>query len=218
MTKWEYINKKRSHSHLSYSHSRPIPISLSNLVLIWCSFGAHGNPMVGMGIPHFPFLCTSLSEPVLLEIVLNQYLPILMYGVKCFSLLVEQTRKLCIAFNSVIRCIFKLSRYTSLCEVIVYIGSKPRDILLDERRFLLLLFCLKSICNPIRLGACLMKDSADVRCIKMKHNVDFIVSASAMRKQFFFTLSVTVQDCLALLLFIYFIFIDFIDLFTCMYF
>ena len=34
MTKWEHINNKRSHSHLSYSHSRPIPIDLSNLVPI----------------------------------------------------------------------------------------------------------------------------------------------------------------------------------------
>ena len=34
MTKWEHISNKRSHSHLSYSHSRPIPISLSNLVPI----------------------------------------------------------------------------------------------------------------------------------------------------------------------------------------
>ena len=34
MIKWEHINNKRSHSHLSYSHSRPIPISFSNLVPI----------------------------------------------------------------------------------------------------------------------------------------------------------------------------------------
>ena len=33
MTKWKYVNNKRSHSHLSYSYSRPIPIILSNLVL-----------------------------------------------------------------------------------------------------------------------------------------------------------------------------------------
>ena len=51
MTKWEYINNKRFHSHLSYSNSRPIHISLSNLVLIL---------MEGMRIPHFPFLCASL--------------------------------------------------------------------------------------------------------------------------------------------------------------
>ena len=45
MTEWEQINNKRSHSHLSYSHSRSIPISLSNLVPIpWESHGRDGNP------------------------------------------------------------------------------------------------------------------------------------------------------------------------------
>ena len=34
MTKSEHINIKCSHSHLSYSHSRPIPISFSNLLSI----------------------------------------------------------------------------------------------------------------------------------------------------------------------------------------
>ena len=34
ITKWEHINNKRPHSHENYSHSRPIPISLSNLVPI----------------------------------------------------------------------------------------------------------------------------------------------------------------------------------------
>ena len=48
--------------------------------------------------------------------------------------------------------------------------------------FLFLLSCLESICNPIRLSASLMKDSADVRFIKMKYNFHFIVSASVVRK------------------------------------
>ena len=34
MTKWEHINNKRSYSYLSYSHSRHISFSLSNLVSI----------------------------------------------------------------------------------------------------------------------------------------------------------------------------------------
>ena len=34
MTKWEYINNKRSRSHLSYSHSLHIPFSLNNFVSI----------------------------------------------------------------------------------------------------------------------------------------------------------------------------------------
>ena len=58
MTKWEHINNKHFHSHLSYSHSRPIPISLSNLV----SIPSHGNSSGGMGIPHFPFPCISLIK------------------------------------------------------------------------------------------------------------------------------------------------------------
>ena len=34
MTKWECISNKRSHSYLSYSRSRSVPITLSNLVSI----------------------------------------------------------------------------------------------------------------------------------------------------------------------------------------
>ena len=51
--------------------------------------------------------------------------------------------------------------------------------------FLLLLSFLESICFSIRLSAYLMKDSADVRCIIIKYNVDFIVSAREVWKQFF---------------------------------
>ena len=56
MVKLEHVNNKRSHSHLSYSHSRLIPISLSNLI----ASHSHGNPTEGMEIPHFPFPCTYL--------------------------------------------------------------------------------------------------------------------------------------------------------------
>ena len=58
-----------------------------------------------------------------------------MNGIEYFSLLVEQKRKLCAAFTIEIRSIFKLFRYTSIREVIAYMGSKPCDILLDERCF-----------------------------------------------------------------------------------
>ena len=45
MTKWEHINNKRSHSHLSYSHSRLILISLGNLVRITIGIPREdGNP------------------------------------------------------------------------------------------------------------------------------------------------------------------------------
>ena len=37
----------------------------------------------------------------------------------------------------------------------------------------------------IRLHVCLMKYLGDVRCIKVKYNADFIVSASVERKKIF---------------------------------
>ena len=54
-----------------------------------------------------------LSEPVLCEIILTKYLPILMYGLECLVLLSEQRRKLCVAFNMLTRHIFNFSRYNS---------------------------------------------------------------------------------------------------------
>ena len=62
-------------------------------------------------------------------------MPILTYGMECFELFSEQRRKMRVAFNTVIRRIFKLSKYTSVHDVIVFMGSKPSDIILDERRF-----------------------------------------------------------------------------------
>ena len=79
--------------------------------------------------------CGHLSEPVLGEIVLKKCLLISKYGAECFSLLVEQKRKLYEAFNALSGRIFKMSRYNSVQQVITYIESKPCDILLDEECF-----------------------------------------------------------------------------------
>ena len=57
---------------------------------------------------------------------------------------------MCDAFNSAVRHIFRLSRFTSVRDVIVYIGSKTCDILIDERRFLLNISCLNSQYSTIR--------------------------------------------------------------------
>ena len=43
ITKWEYIKNKRSYFHLSYSHSRLIPISLNSLAPIPMGMDSHGN-------------------------------------------------------------------------------------------------------------------------------------------------------------------------------
>ena len=92
-----------------------------------------------------------LFEPVLCEIILTKCLSSLLYGKECFVLLSEQRRKLCVAFNIVIRRIFKFSRYTSEHDLIVYVGSKPCDILLDERHSLLFMSSLKSDWNVVKI-------------------------------------------------------------------
>ena len=61
MTKWELINNKRSHSHLSYSYSCLIPISLRNLAPIpmgilregWESRISHSNAHLYTCNAHF---------------------------------------------------------------------------------------------------------------------------------------------------------------------
>jgi hypothetical protein len=50
-------------------------------------------------------------------------------------LLTEQRRKLGVAFNTVVRRCFGLSRYASVRDVIVLIGFKPCDILLEKSVF-----------------------------------------------------------------------------------
>ena len=58
MTKWDYINKKRSHSNLRYSHFRPISISLSNLVPISMRIPQRG------GNPAFPIFMHISCRPL----------------------------------------------------------------------------------------------------------------------------------------------------------
>jgi hypothetical protein len=88
--------------------------------------------------------CGHLSETVLCEIIVTKCLPVLTYGLECFRLLSYQKQKVNVAFNTIIRRIFKLSRYTSVRDIIMCIGCKPTSDLLDERRILLLLSCLHS--------------------------------------------------------------------------
>ena len=102
---------------------------------------------------------------------------------ECFMLLSEQRRKLCVAFNSVIKRIFKLSRYISLHDLIAYIGSKPCDIFLDERRSLLLMSYLKSIYNVVKICGHLLIDLAEFRRISMKYDTDLVLPVGLIRQK-----------------------------------
>ena len=69
--------------------------------------------------------CRGFNEQVLCEIILTKCLPILMYGLESFRLLAAERDKVKMAFNCVIRRIFKLSKFTSVRHIIHMIGSKP---------------------------------------------------------------------------------------------
>ena len=67
MTEWEHINNTRSHSHLSYFHSRPIHISLSNLApipmrILWEGWEAFSILMYISNASHFVALKENFSE------------------------------------------------------------------------------------------------------------------------------------------------------------
>ena len=92
---------------------------------------------------------------------------------------------MCVSFNSVIRRIFRLFRFTSVRDVIVYIGSKPCDLFIDDRRFLLNMSCLNSQYSTIRLCGHLLSNSHDVTRISMKYSVFVNLSVAGVRRQFY---------------------------------
>ena len=104
---------------------------------------------------------------------------------ECFELFGKHRCRVRAAFNTVVRRIFKLSKYSSVRDVIVCIGSKPCDIILDERRVSLLQSCMQSACGVIRKCGHVLSHSKDVLRIIMENSVYFNLSAGYVKRQFF---------------------------------
>ena len=62
-----------------------------------------------------------------------------------FHLSFVQKRRIAVAYNNNIRHIFNLGRFVSVQNVIAFIGSKPADIVADERRLFLVHECCFSL-------------------------------------------------------------------------
>ena len=79
------------------------------------------------------------------------------------------------AFNAAVRRIFQLSKYISVRDIglIVFIGLKPCDIILDERRFLLLQSYMQSACSAIRKYRLVLSHLKDALHIIMEYSVYF---------------------------------------------
>ena len=108
----------------------------------------------------------------------------LAYAMECFELLGEQRLRMRVAFNTVVKRSFKLIKYTSVHDVSVYIGSMFCDIILDERRFLLLQSCIQSACGVKRKCGHVLSYSKDVLHIIMEYCVYFNLSTGYVRRQF----------------------------------
>jgi hypothetical protein len=129
--------------------------------------------------------CGYLSEEVLCEIIFTKCLPVLTYGLECFKLLEQQKHKLCVALNTVVRRIFNMSRRTSVRDIIVYAGSKPCDVMLDERHFLLLRECLRSDYGIVRLCGRLHGQLKYVTKICLTYGVSDVLPVTAIKKFFY---------------------------------
>lgn len=128
--------------------------------------------------------CASLSELILCEIIVRKCLPILLYGLECIVLNSAQRHKLNVAFNNVMRRIFKVSRRTSVRNLLYYVGIKPVKILLDERRCLLLASCLSSNAGVLRRSALLASYCDDYDRLSSDYGVCIRMDVGLIRSLF----------------------------------
>jgi hypothetical protein len=77
--------------------------------------------------------CKYLSEEILCKLVLTNCLPMLLYGIDSVCLKCEQIRRMSIAFNTVFRRIFHMSKFSSMRLIYHFIGTKTLECLYEER-------------------------------------------------------------------------------------
>ena len=85
----------------------------------------------------------------------------------------SQRRKIKVLFNIVKRRIFKLLKFSSLRKIINLISLKAGHILLDERRFLLIIAYLRSEYNFIKNLPAMLQYTDDFNCICMTYRPNF---------------------------------------------
>jgi hypothetical protein len=111
---------------------------------------------------------------------------VLTYGLECLKLLEQQKHKLCVALNTVVRRILIcLEEHLYGIIIIVYAGSKPCDVMLDERHFLLLRECLRSDYGIVRLCGRLHGQLKYVTKICLTYGVSDVLPVTAIKKFFY---------------------------------
>ena len=93
-----------------------------------------------------------------------------MYGIDSVILCSQQIRKLSVAYDNVVRRCFGLSPFSSVRNLLYFLGSKPLYMLLEYRRILLVKECLS--CNGIlRLLAYLPADHSNFNALCLRYDV-----------------------------------------------
>ena len=97
-----------------------------------------------------------MSEKILRKIIIKLlFFLFLLYGVDPLSLDVDQVHNLSVASNVAITRCFHMARKVSVCGLLYFVGSRPVNMMLDERKVNLVKSCLnsneeKSLCARIR--------------------------------------------------------------------
>ena len=124
--------------------------------------------------------CGHLSEEIRWNIIQHSCCPILLYGLDSINLNTEQVRKMSVAYNIAVRCCFNLKFYTLVRNIVYYINCIPINMLLSEKRVLLVSQCLSQV---VVLSLCALLESNCVGFSEtcMKYNVHSNMSKSCVK-------------------------------------
>ena len=124
-----------------------------------------------------------LSEEIKWHVIQHSCWPLMMHGIDSVILCSEQIRKLSVANNNVVRRCFGLSRFSSVRNLLYFLGSMLLNMLLDCRRILLVKECLS--CNSIlRLLAYLATDHSNFNALCLKYDVHCNMSIGFIKSAF----------------------------------
>jgi hypothetical protein len=138
--------------------------------------------------------CKSLSEEILCKLILTNCLPMLLYGIDSLFLKREQVRKLSVAFNSVFRRIFHMSRFTSMRVIYNFIGTMSLDCLYEERLFCLCRNCFQSESAVIKCCGMMCTARQEFSDICFKHDVHVNLSIKSIKRQIYDFFKSTLHD------------------------
>ena len=124
--------------------------------------------------------CKYLSEEVLCKLILTNCLPTLLYGVDSVSLMKGQIKRMSVAFNTVFRRIFNMSKFSSMRIIYNFIGTKTLDCIYDERCFCLFRNCFTSSFELLRFCSLFASSQRD---LNFKYDVHLGLSVGAIKQQ-----------------------------------